>query len=569
MLELEPASESVTLDGDMGRRRFIANTAALLTATAAGGCAPARHCAPPGIMTVYAEHDSAWKRNFNPLSPPGAARWITRTGMYESLFIWNAMASAYVDWLGTAYEWSDDHMKLTVTTRQGVRWSDGQPFSARDVAYTFNKLRTNPALDHSGIAVFIGDVRAIDDNHVEFDFSRPYTPGFFYLAQQYIVPEHIWSEIEDALTFLNENPVATGPFTRVTSFQTQVFTVERNPDYWQAGKPALQGLRFPAYLTNDQSSLALIHDEIDWAGDFLPAIDRIYTAKDPQHHHYWFPLVQGCVFLFANTTHPTLGSTAFRKALSMGIDRQRIVDIAVHGYSRPADATGLSDAYRAYRDESAVAAGDWVKHDPKRANAILDAAGYVRGDDGIRQTRSGEPLRFELNAVTGWADWVIAAQIISRSLRDIGIDAYTKMYDYGAWFERVQNGTFELSIGWSEEGPDPYSLYRALMAKATVREVGEPAAYNWHRYGSAKVDALLGRFEATTKPDEKTQILSELQHMFVAEAPAIPLHLAPSWSEFNTRHFTGFPSADDPYAIPNPAMPPPGPALVLTRLRPR
>lgn len=552
----------------IGRRRFVGDAAALLSVTAAAACAPDRHSAPAGMMTIYAEHDSAWKRNFNPLSPPGTARWITRTGMYEPLFIWNTMQARYEPWLATDYTWSDDHLTLTVKTRENVRWSDGRPFSAHDVAFTFGLLQQNAALDHAGIAQFVEDVRAVDDRQVEFRFSRPYTPGFYYIAHQIIVPAHVWGDVKDPLTFLNEEPVATGPFTKVTTFQTQVFVVERNADYWQAGRPAVESLRFPAYLTNDQSNLALIHDEIDWAGDFVPAIDRIYVGKDPEHHRYWFPLVQGCVFLYANTTHPVLGRADVRKALSMGIDRQHVVDVAVHGYTRPADATGLSDAYASVRDETAVAAGDWVRYDPDAANARLDAAGFPRGDDGWRRGPDGEILRFELNAVTGWADWVIAAQMIARQLQELGVDVHTKMYDFGAWFERVQTGTFEMSIGWSEEGPDPYSLYRSLMAQVTVRPVGESAANNWHRYGSKTADALLERYESTTDPVTQRQILSELQHMFVAEAPAIPLHFNPSWGEFNTRRFVGFPTADDPYAMGTPNMPP-GPLLVLTRIRPR
>src|SRR6185369_8986606 len=102
------------------------------------------------------------------------------------------------------------------------------------------------------------------------------------------------------------------------------------------------------------------------------------VQRRPGRHGYWFPLTGSSIFLYANTTHGPYRDVRVRKALSLAIDRTLLVDVALYHYSRPADATGLSDAYAAWRDPLAVANGDWVRHDPARAGAMLDAAGLRR-----------------------------------------------------------------------------------------------------------------------------------------------------------------------------------------------
>jgi peptide/nickel transport system substrate-binding protein len=246
------------------------------------------------------------------------------------------------------------------------------------------------------------------------------------------------------------------------------------------------------------------------------------------------------------------------------------VDVAVYRYSRPADATGRSDAYTAWRSPAAVAAGDWVNHDLARAGALLDSAGFPRGADGLRHLPDGKPWKYEILTVSGWSDWVRASQVISRGLKELGVDASVRTYDFSAWFQRVQEGKFDLSLGWSFEGPTPYSFYRWLMCSATVNPIGTAAMGNWHRYGSPAADAALNAFEREPDPALQHRICDEMQRIFVAEAPAIPLYPNPSWAEYNTSRITGFPSASDPYADPSPNKFDRGEVLlVLTTLAPR
>ena len=552
------------------RSRLATCAVALFLAATAASCSRERRPPPPGVLIVSQEQQASWVRNFNPLSTATAARWPTLAGVYEPLFVFNSVRSEYVPWLAVAREWREGNRVLRLTTRDSVLWSDGRPFTARDVAFTFQLLHRFPALDRRGVWAFLSDVRALAERTVDFRFQRDFIPGFDELAAQQIVPEHVWKDVADPVAFPNENPVATGPYTEVRVFQNQVYELGRNPRYWQRGLPKVEALRFPAYPGNDRANLALVFDEVDWAGNFVPAIDRVYVSRRPSDHRYWFPLTGSSILLYASTGRPPFDDARVRKAISMAIDRDLLVDVALYRYSRPADATGLSDAYASWRDSTAVAGGDWVRFDVARANTLLDSAGCRRGADGVRRLPDGRPWRFEVLSVAGWSDWVRAAQVISRGLEALGIRAAVRTYDFSAWFQRVQAGDFDLSLGWSFEGPTPYLFYRWLMSSATVKPVGEASMGNWHRYGSPAADRALAAFEREPDPARQRELANELQRIFVAEAPAIPLYPNPSWAEYSTARFEGFPSQERPYADPSPNKFDRGECLlVLLALTPR
>ncbi len=534
-----------------------------------GACTHSRKSLPPGVLVVAQEAASSWVRNFNPLTTATAPRWPTQAGIYEPLFVFNSITGQSVPWLATGREWREGNLLLRVHTRSAVRWSDGRDFTARDVAFTFNLVKRFPGLDRRGVWAFLAQVRAIDDTTVDFRFKRLFIPGFDEIAAQSIVPEHIWSSIKDPVSFTNDHPVATGPFTEVRQFQAQAYEIGRNPYYWQPGRPRFDAIRCPAFPGNDRANMALAFDELDWAGNFVPAIDRVFVKRSPSTHAYWFPLTGTCVFLYANNMRAPYDDIRVRKAVSMAIDRKLLVDVALYRYSRPSDVTGLSDALSTWRDASVPSTDDWVRHDPTAAGALLDEAGLRMGPDGFRLLPNGKPWKCQILVVAGWSDWVRGCQVMARSLRAIGIDASVRTYDFSAWFQHVQEGDFDMSLGWTFEGPTPYTFYRWLMATDTVKPLGKVAIGNWHRHASAAADTLLAAFERATDPVEQHRISSDLQRVFAREAPAIPLYPNPSWAEYNLGRFTGFPTPQDPYADPSPNKIDRGEVLlVLTNLTP-
>ncbi|HTJ47677.1 MAG TPA: ABC transporter substrate-binding protein [Kofleriaceae bacterium] len=541
----------------------------ILLAVLCAACAP-RSRAEPGVLVVEEKEQTAsFIRNFNPLLEVGDVRWPATHSMYEPLFVYNWETGEYVPWLATGYRWTPDHRGLRLDLRTGVKWSDGTPMTSKDVVFTFELLAKFRALDLRGVWSFVEKVDAPDDHTVDVTFKRVYAPGFYYLVQQPIVAEHVWKDVADPVTWDNPNPIATGPFTEVTTFETQVYQVDRNPYYWQLpDRPRVKAIKFMAFPSNDQANFALVDGEVDWAGSFVPAIDRIFDGRDPEHHKHWFPPIDGGVLMYANTKRAPYGDVRVRKALSMAIDRELIVAVGMYGYTRPADATGLNDAHKRYLDPGAVAAGDWVKHDPARANRLLDEAGLLRGSDGVRRLPDGSRWEVDVEVPAGFTDWVRSTQVIVRGLREVGIDADMKTYDFNAWYDRIQSGEFALSLGWSEPYPTPYGFYRAMMSSETARAIGESSPENWHRFSSSRADELLRALEETLDPATELALTQELERLFVDNAPAIPLFPGPLWGAYNSERFTGFPDEAHPYAPLSPNLEP-GALLVLTRLVPR
>ena len=269
--------------------------------------------------------------------------------------------------------------------------------------------------------------------------------------------------------------------------------------------------------------------------------------------------------LLPNGTRAPLDRVEVRRALSLAIDRELVVEVAMYGYVSPAHPTGLPDGLADWR----IAPEDHaVRYDPAEAERILDDAGFRRGADGWRVDAEGRPLRVEITAPAGWSDWVRAAQVIAKNLQSVGVDARLRTFDFSAWFEKMLRGDFDLARGWTEEGPTPYTLYRGMMSAREVKPVGEAASRNWHRVGMDRVDALLAEMEGTADPQIQRRAAAELQRIFTREMPAIPLFPSPSWGEYSTRRFVGWPTADNPYARLSPNHPPES-LLVLTRLERR
>jgi peptide/nickel transport system substrate-binding protein len=315
--------------------------------------------------------------------------------------------------------------------------------------------------------------------------------------------------------------------------------------------------------------LATINGENDWAGNFINDIDKVFVAKDSAHNAYWFPTMNNDVVLYLNTTKAPFDQVEVRKAISMAIDRDKIIQVAMNNYTKPADGTGLSDAYATSKNPDAVKAGEeLVKLDVAKANALLDQAGFKEGADGVRVTADGKPMKYDINVVTGWTDWVATVQIISRNLKEIGIDATVKPYDFSAWFERVRGGNYDISIGWVNGPTDsPYRFYRNVMAGETVRPVGEQANDNWGRYSHKDIDPLFEQYAATSDLGQQKYFADRMQLAFVQDMPVVPLFPGPIWAEYNTSRITNFPSKDNPYALPTPNNPPEY-LLVLTELKP-
>ncbi|MGC6416746.1 MAG: ABC transporter substrate-binding protein [Bradymonadia bacterium] len=545
-------------------RRFVAVFLLLGLGLSLSSCRQAHRTHSEGVLVASATLTSAWVRNFNPFSPN--ALWPTRAGIYEPMMIFNTLSGQYVPWLATSYRWITEGQEVEFSIRKDVRWNDGAPLSAEDVAFTFKLLKQHPALDTNGVWSRLESCRTTGPGVVRFKLKNLDYTALSVLAHQMVVPKHVWAHVEEPDQFINPTPVASGPYTEVKTFRTQLFELGLNPHYWQDTKTMPKTLRMPAYAGNDTVSLALISGDIDWAGHAIPRIEKTYVNRDPKHFQYWFPPLGGMVFLYANTTTAPLGKVAVRRALSHAIDRERIVRIGMSGYTKGADASGLSPTYQHWKccDESAQAG---VRFDRARAAELLSAAGCTQDQKG-QWSCDEQPLEFQLDVVNGWTDWIRTAQLIKQDLKALGVRVKVKTLDYGAWFGRLQRGEFELAIGWSTEDVSPHAFYRQLASSETVKPRGEVSPTNWHRYGDDDFDALLKAFPAEQKETRRRDIVNRLQTLFIERMPAIPLFPNPSWGTYSTRYVDGFPNAKKPYAKLSPHADPER-LLLMTNLRVR
>ncbi len=229
-----------------GKDSLVAAALILAAAAAAVPRASAQAVAgkdSPALTVSVGPRGGEWKRVFNPFRDDSETRFPSTAGIYEPLIVYNRATGSYIPWLATGYEWTAGNTRLRFSIRPRVLWSDGTPFSARDVVFTFDLMRRAPALDRQKLWSFLADVTAVDTATVEFTFKRPYTPGLVYMGHQPIVAEHKWKSVAQPASYDDPEPVGTGPFTEVRRFEATVYELGRNPKYWQSGKPAVAVLR--------------------------------------------------------------------------------------------------------------------------------------------------------------------------------------------------------------------------------------------------------------------------------------------------------------------------------------
>ena len=485
--------------------------------------------------------------DFNPFS--NAQEDLVRGTMFEPLWAHNVLAGEIEYRLAESFEYGEDLTSMTITLRDDLTWSDGEVLDAEDVAFSLN-LGQDAALDKTGkwSDGLIESVEVVDPTTVKINFSRPDSTLDWYIEQAYIVPEHIWSGVEDKITFKNENPVGSGPITEVVSVQANQVEICRNPNYYKAdeGLPYLDCIKFRQYSDNSQIQPALMAGEIDWGSNFIADIDQTYVARDPENHGYWYP-ANDLINIYLNTRKAPFDDIDFRRAMSMALDREAIVDFAAYGYPTVADKASGIGPYYGPAAEATTEADQYVSYDPDAAIALLDEAGYADTDgDGFRETPAGEPIEFDIHVVNGWTDWVQSVQMVSEYLAEVGIKANTRTVDWSVYDSALKEGTYDASINWSVANVDPIQAYNDYFHPARVGQ-------SWHtNHGKAsdEMGALIDEYGQTTDEARRQEILDELMAYTAEEMPFIPLFSNPTWYQYNATRIGGWPTAENPTVQP-------------------
>lgn len=489
------------------------------------------------------------QRNFNPFSPTKLVSTIAF--IYEPLYVVSSYGGEQHPWLATGHQWQDNKT-LVMNIRQGVKWSDGTPFSAKDVEFTFNMLKQHAALDIYGLWTFLSSVTA-DNDKVVFKYSQAAVPTFIQVASQtQIVPQHIWSKESDPVKFTNPNPVTTGPYT-VKSFTAEALIFERNPTYWQADKVAVKEWHSPkAPGTNQIDQLNLSQGKYDWTTIFVPDIEKVWVSKDPQHNHYWFP-GGATIGLYFNLTKAPFNDVKFREAIAYGIDRDEISKKAEFGYVKAASQIGLFlPGQKDWLDPSIPNQG-YITYDADKAAQMLTAAGYKKNGDKLVD-KAGKEVAFTMEVQNGYTDWIAASRTIQENLGKLGISMTVRTPSPSTITNDTSLGNYEAAFGVYGGSPDPYLNYFNMLYSKQSAPVGKPAASNYIRWQDPTTDQLLDQLRTTLDQNQQKQIVYKLEKIMVEQFPAISLWYGATWGEYSTKKVTGWPSAQNPYALPAPYL---------------
>jgi peptide/nickel transport system substrate-binding protein len=532
-----------------------------LTASACGG-SKSSNSGGSTAVTISNEQGTTWTCGFNPFNSD--VNFLSFGTVYEELTFVNGLQSGKTtNWLAKSFAWSNGNKTLTVSIRPGVKWSDGKPFSASDVLYTFNLLKKNPGLDLNAAWSVLQSVTQNGDK-VVFNFKTSAVPYFYYIAGQTpIVPQHIWSTIKNPVTYKDTHPVGTGPF-KMANCSPQVIKYTKNGGYWQQGKPTIETVYYPAFTSNDPANQQLASGKAQWGSQFIPNINSYYLSKSADNH-YWFPPLVN-VDIFSNLKDPILSDVNVRKAMAYAIDRKKVSDIGEYGYEPPSNQTGIvTPTFDDWLDKGLASQ---VNYNPAKAKQILQSAGYTM-KNGVFQTKGGKPLSFKIINIGGYSDWVASVQVIQSELKKVGIEITPENLSSTTYDADNYNGKYQLSYNGNESGgPAPYYELRQLLYSKNSAPIGKAASSNWERYSNPETDKLIEEYGATTDPAKQHEIVRKLEAVMVNEIPVIPVTEGVDWYQYNTKDLAGWVTKQNTFSKPA-AYENPDWGVMLLHLKPK
>ena len=498
--------------------------------------------------------------NLNPFKGITAAAYETYALMYDTLTGYAAQDFAPTPRLAESWTASEDGLTWTYKIREGVTFHDGEPLTADDVAYTFNRVLDGQLekTNYGSYVAQIETVKAVDEYTVRMTLKKP-TPLMERLAVP-ILPEHIWSEIDDeeVRQYTNEpdaNPaggVGSGPFILTEAREGQFYTFERNDDYWD-GPATIDGVEFRLYRNADALVQALKGGEIDFADDLdarvfeaLEGTDGI-TARSSDYYGFNYLTFNGGAETVdgeaIGTGHPSLKDPQVRLAIHHAVDKEALVDRTLDGRGTPG-TTVIPPLYPEHAEPE-----DPVTYDPEEANRILDEAGYTRGPDGIRTMPDGsDPLVYQLYARSNSETSQTTIKFLQGWLEDIGIDSTAETVSEGRLYEIAGEGTFDMyEWGWVVE-PDPDYQLSTFTCRQFSYESGGTiyAGLNDSFYCNEEYDRLYEQQATETDRDARTEIVQQMQMMVYDANAYIVTEYYDYLQAYNSDRFTGFVPQPDP-----------------------
>lgn len=403
-------------------------------------------------------------------------------------------------WLATSWE-RPDTLTWIFHLRDGVRFHDGKPMSADDVAWSMRSM-----IDGTLITAKGGSLAAVDNIEVRdpltivVHMKHPDNSLLFNLSDGLFGVVERGAGKDEGL-----HPVGTGPFRFVSQVQDKEVVVERNPNYW-AGAPQIPRVRFIVSPDTITSALELKKGSGDVLSNVL-TLDMVHALRDQPNLRTQTGPGSPVIYANFNVTDPALRDKRVRQAIACAIDRPALIRALWRGEAVPAD-TLLPLGHWAAASENEL---PQYPHDVARAIRLLDAAGLKPDAKGIR-------LRFTLKTSTDETTR-LEAQVMQEELRAVGIDLTIRSAEFGTFYSDITHGAFQMYIlRWIGSNEDP-DIFRYAYATQSF----PPKGGNRGRYSNARVDALLQAASAETNQDIRRKEYVEVQQILADELPGIPL----------------------------------------------
>ncbi|MDR2625317.1 MAG: ABC transporter substrate-binding protein, partial [Zoogloeaceae bacterium] len=430
--------------------------------------------------------------------------------------------------LATKWEIAPDGKTIAFDLRKGVKWHDGKAFTAADVEFTLKEVWQK--IHPFGKAAF-GNVTAVETPNphriiLKLSAPAPYLLNYINAYGAPILPKHLYEGTDIVNNPYNAKPIGTGPFVFKEWVKGSHVRLEKNPDYWQEGRPYLDGILFRFIPDAAARAVALQSGEVDVSvGSALPATS---LAQFQDKSRYSFNPIDGnylatIAFAQFNLREKHLSDKRVRQAIAHAIDREALLKVVYLGYGKVATGPVPSSVTKYYSPDTRQ-----YPLDLQRAAQLLDEAGYKADANG---------KRFGLRLITAanQTQYTRTAEFIKQSLARIGIEVELQIPDYATFLRRVfTDWDYDLYVSSMHRMPDPTLGVQRIFWTQNIRK-GVPWT-NSSGYSNPKLDAIME--QAAREPDEakrKAQI-KEWQQIVQEDVPILEL-VEPVWITVATTRF--------------------------------
>ncbi|MBS4219097.1 ABC transporter substrate-binding protein [Bacillus sp. FJAT-49711] len=472
--------------------------------------------------------------NFNPLLATG--NWSNLFDyIYDSLFYFNPVEGELMPILAAEMgTWSEDQKTYTIELQDGVKWHDGEEFTAEDVLFTFNALKENKALDRYQIW---GEKRlqevVVDGNKVNFNLDDKFPSLPYYLSTVYIVAKHAFGS-EDPSTYLNKEPIGTGPFI-FKGVNESAITLDRNADYFN-GAPKIDQLIIDRYNNSSTLTLALEKGEVHASTGTvaMPSIPKL--LENPVNKMQVYPGLT--VFsVIMNNEKSGLNDPAVRKAIQLAIDRKSLIEKGEMNAVFPANPGFLPKVF----GDMAV---DDLFDDPsysyntEEAKKVLEGAGYKLNSKGIYE-KDGKELSFVYNMAANAPAQNKEGTMITQWLEEAGIKTSVKLVTWPELTKLAMAGDFDLLQNGLSFPPDPQASLEVFHSKMTAPIGENTSGLNYMRFKDSEVDQWLDEAFGA-EPEVRKELYAKIQQRIAETAPIAVMYNVGGHIPYRTDEFTNF-----------------------------